>query len=139
LLSVAFGGGGNTMAVAFHANCVAVEDMDDFWLVGFADDKYETHDYLTLQRSFEDDDQDVALGMNTYHVERNGQRWSGYGGIGRFELKRDRVRVEFTTEGASEMGNVVEMEVTFKVGEQEFYKLKDRLGKIFAGTGCLAG
>jgi Immunity protein 10 len=84
------------MGVAFHANCVAVEDMDDFWLVSFADDKCEPREYLTLQQSFEDEDQDVALGMNTYHVERNDQRWWEYGGIKRFELKRDRVRIEFT-------------------------------------------
>ena len=127
------------MGVAFHANCVAVEDMEDLWLVGFADDEFETREYLTLQRSFEDDEQDVALGMNTYHVERNDQRWSGYGGIKKLELKRDRVRIEFTSEGARELGNVAEMEVTFKIGEHELCKLMDRLEKIFAGTSCLAG
>jgi hypothetical protein len=125
------------MAAAFHANCVAVEDMDDFWLVGFADEPAETRDYLTLQRSFEHDTQDITLGMNTYHVERNGQRWSGYGGIATFELKRDRVRVEFTNESVRKMGNVARMEITFQIGEQEFSKLKDRLSKIFAGTSCL--
>ncbi|MFO0968682.1 MAG: Imm10 family immunity protein [Gemmataceae bacterium] len=125
------------MAIVFHAHCVAIEDMDDFWLVGFADDKFNTRDYLMLQRAFEHDEQDVSLGMNTYHVERNGQGWSGYGGIMAFELRRDRAKIVFTKEGAATMGNVTEMEITFRVDGDEYSKLKDRLGKIFAGAGCL--
>ena len=124
------------MSVVFHANCVAIEDMEDFWLVGFADDKSMTRDYFTLQRGFEDDEQDVALGMDTYHVERNDQRWSGYGGIAAFELKRDRVKVRFTKEGAAIMG-VTEIEASFQVDDEEYSKLKDRLGKIFDGTNFL--
>jgi len=123
------------MARAFHANCIAVEDMDELWLVGFADDEVNTRDYLTLQRAFEDDEQDVALGMNTYHVERNDQKWSGYGGIAAFELKRDRVKITFTKEGAAKMGNVTELEITFRVEGDKYLKLKDCLGKIFAGAG----
>ena len=126
------------MAVVFHANCVAIDDMEDFWLVGFADDKFKARDYLMLQRRFEDDEQDVALGMNTYHVERNGQEWSGYDGILAFELKRDRAKVTFTKDGAAKMGKVTEMEITFHVGDDEFSKLKDRVAKIFAGAKCLA-
>jgi Immunity protein 10 len=125
------------MSLVFHATCVAVEDMDDHWLVGFADDKFNTRDYLTLQRAYEDDAQVVRLGMNTYHVERNDQAWSSYGGIKAFELQRERVKISFTKEGAAQMGNVTEMEITFQIGPGEFSTLKDRLGKIFAGTGCL--
>jgi hypothetical protein len=55
--------------IKFHADCVAILDMEDFWLVGFADQEFNPKQYLTLQRDYEDDDQDVALGMNTYHVE----------------------------------------------------------------------
>jgi hypothetical protein len=84
------------MAVVFHANYVSVDDMDDLWLVGFADEKFGTRDYLTLQRAYDDDEQDISLGMNTYYVERNDQRWSGYGGIQTFELFRDRVIITFT-------------------------------------------
>lgn len=121
------------MSVNFHANCVAIEDMEDSWLVGFADDKFDTRDYLMLQRAFEDDEQDVALGMDTYHVERNDQRWSGYGGIAAFDLKRDRVKVRFTENGGATMGTT-ELEVSFQIDEEEYSKLRDRLGKIFQGT-----
>jgi hypothetical protein len=49
------------MVIAFHANSVAIDDMDGFWLVGFADEKFDTRQYLMLQRSYEDDAQDVKL------------------------------------------------------------------------------
>jgi Immunity protein 10 len=107
--------------------------MKDFWLVGFADDKFKTRDYLTLQRGFEDDEQDVALGMDTYHVERNDQKWSGYGEIAAFELKRDRVKVRFSAKGAARMG-ATEIEVSFQIDDDEYSELKDRLGKIFEGA-----
>jgi hypothetical protein len=125
------------MAVVFHANHVSVDDMDDLWLVGFADKKFGSRDYLMLQRAYIDDEQDISLGMNTYHVERNDQRWSGYGGIRTFELFRDRVIVTFTEKGAIEMGNVSSVEITFQVGAREFAELKERLERIFAGTSCL--
>jgi len=88
----------------FHASCVAVEDMEDFWLVGFADEQYDTREHLTLQRSYEDDEQDVRLGMNTCYVERDGQGQSCYGGIERFELHRDRVKVRFDDAGGERWG-----------------------------------
>lgn len=123
--------------VVFHAKCVSLDDQEDCWLVGFADDKFDTRDYLMLQRAFEDDEQDVSLGEDTYYVERNGQGWSGYGGIKTFELQRDRVKVSFTKEGADEVGGVTEMEITFQLDMEEFSELKDYLGKVFANTDCL--
>ena len=113
--------------------------MKDFRLVGFADDPFEPRDFLLLQRSYEDDEQDSRLGMNTYHVERNGQLWSCYGGIERFKLCRDRVKVSFTKEGSRLLGNVPGMEITFNVEESKFNELQRGLRQVFAATGCLVG
>jgi hypothetical protein len=123
--------------VAFHANCVAIEDMDDFWLVGFADEKFDTRQYLTLQRSYNDDEQDIELGMNTYHVERDDQSCSGYGGIDRFELYRDRAVVRFTPTGAKQL-KADGLEISFEVDGRRFKKLVQRLERVFEGTECLA-
>jgi hypothetical protein len=125
------------MVIRFHAKCVAIEDMDDLWLVGFADEKFETRQYLMLQRGYEDDEQDVKLGMDTYHVERDDQRWSCYGGIGRFELHRDHVAVRFNREGAERL-EAKRMEITFKIDRSQFQKMVRRLKHIFAGTKCLS-
>ena len=125
------------MVIAFHANGVAIEDMDECWLVAFADEKSDTHHYLMLERSHEDDAQDVKLGMDTYHVERDDQIWSCYGGIERFELHKDRVVVRFTRFGAEQL-KTDGMEITFTVDGSLFDKLTRRLERIFAGSECLA-
>jgi hypothetical protein len=115
---------------------VAITDVDDFWLVGFADEEFDTKQYLMLQRSHEDDAQDIALGMNTYHVERNDQGYSGYGGIERFDLYPDRVLVRFNDIGARNLETRV-MEISFKKDGRRFGKLQRRLKNIFSGTSCL--
>lgn len=125
------------MVIAFHANCVAVEDMGDFWLVGFADEKFATRQYLTLQRSYEDDDQDLELGMDIYHVERDGQAYSCYGGIECFELHSNHAVVTFTTNGAKHL-KTERIEITFDVDTDEFRKLARQLERVFAGSDCLA-
>ena len=126
-----------TMTITFHAHCVAVEDMGDFWLVGLADERLGTRQYLMLQRAREHDEQDVALGMDTYHVERDDQRWSCYGGVERFELHRDRVVVRFTTSGATCL-RAEGMEISFSVSDGRFDELASGLQRIFRGTECLA-
>jgi hypothetical protein len=56
-------------AFAFQASCVVSQHPDgECHLVGFADQEHDTKLYFMLQRSFEDDEQDIQLGMNTYHV-----------------------------------------------------------------------
>jgi hypothetical protein len=126
------------MTISFHAKCVAIEDMmeDDYWLVGFADDEFETTQYLMLQRGMEDDEQDVRFGMNTYHVERDGQQYSMYGGIERFVLQRDRLLVDFTPEGQVRLQTST-MKITFAISDEKFARLKEQLGRVFADTTCL--
>ena len=121
--------------VTFHANCVTTLDMDDFWLVGFADQEQSPKQYFMLQRGYEDDEQDVALGMNTYYAERDNQGWSGYGGIKRFELNRNSIRVIFTAEGCNQF-ETEGMKITFQSDEHQFSRLGDRLEKIFKGSDC---
>ena len=111
------------MEVAFHADCVSAEDMDGFSLVGFADRKYGTCDYLMLQRSLDDDEQDIRLGMDALPYERNDQRWSYYGGIERFELYRDRIKVLLAPEGAARLGEVTAIDVAFSISDAEFEHL----------------
>ena len=125
----------------FHANKVTVnddEDLEECWWVGFVDDEHAPQNYLLLQRGIEDDEQDIRLGMNTYHVELNGQGWSCYGGIEALELQRDRVYITFTAEGVREMGGVDKLEITFAPDGRILDELRKRLANIFAGTECLA-
>ncbi len=122
------------MKYSLNAKAVAVEDMDDFWLVGFADDEAEPTHYLQLQRSFKDSEQDIRLGMNTYYVEIDDQSSSCYGGVEQFELGKNRALIKFSFHSKRNLNGIDSAELTFDVNNEKLSQLRDRLSKIFAGT-----
>jgi hypothetical protein len=120
----------------FHADFVSIEDRGGFLLVGLVDNEQQVGDYLMLQRAYEFDEQDRRLGMDDVYIERNGQECSGYGGIERFELLPDKVRVRFDKDGAKAMAGIREMEISFL--KAEFEPLRSALQKCFEGFSCFA-
>jgi hypothetical protein len=129
--------GTDNMIVAFHAEFVAVEDPDEScFVVGFTDAPYETQQYLLLQRAFEHDEQDIELGQNTYYVELCSQAQSGYGGISRCDLYRDRMELEFSGDAVAELGGITDTRITFHLSEIDFAVLHQRLSDIFRGSDC---
>ncbi|RNF85412.1 Imm10 family immunity protein [Montanilutibacter psychrotolerans] len=123
---------------AFDAKCVAVEDPDgECYLVGFADQEFDTQHYLMLQRAFEHDEQDVELGMDTFHVEWCSQENSGYGGITRFLLKPDGAEVTFDAEASEALGGMERLSISFQLGPAEHLALQEALSHVFEGSGCL--
>lgn len=122
---------------AFEAKCVVTEHPEgDCHLVGFADDKFDTRVYLMLQRAFEHDEQDVELGMDTYHVEWCSQDNSGYGGISQFVLGPDGANVTFEPEAVDELDGMEHLAISFRVSPAEFVTLQEALGRIFEGSSC---
>ena len=125
-------------AFAFQASCVVNQHADgECHLVGFADKEHDTRLYLMLQRSFEDDEQDVKLGMNTYHVEWCNQEYSGYGGIARFTLKPSLAEITFHSEMATVLGGMKHLSIAFQLPAGERAALREALKHIFAGGSCL--
>jgi len=123
---------------AFEAKCVVVEQPNgELHLVGFADQKFDAGLYLMLQRSVEHDGQDRALGMDTFHVEWCGQEKSGYGGISRFELRPSGADVAFEPEATAELDGMEHLSISFHLSHEEFSALREALGHIFMGSGCL--
>ena len=126
------------LPLKFTAKLVSLEDPDDYcWMVAFVDDPDSVNQYLMLQRGYEDDEQDIQLGMNIYYLERDDQGWSCYGGIDHFELFRDFVRIYLNDVGFSALGEIREITIDFKINDYTYRKLKNRLRKIFFGTDCL--
>jgi len=124
--------------VRFTANTVVVDDSDDeFILVGFADEQDGAYrEALHFQRSYEFDEQDVALGMDSVFAERNDQNQGGYGGVGQVELHPDRVRVVVRGDVAERMGTT-ELDIAFALPPEEFERLREGLRVVFAGFGSL--
>ncbi|MCL2309573.1 MAG: Imm10 family immunity protein [Proteobacteria bacterium] len=107
-------------------------------LVGFADHEFNTKTYLMLQRGFEFDEQDVELGMGTYHIEWCGQENSGYGGISQFLLERNCADITFTSGTAEALGGMERLTISFQLMSPEHSALREALEFIFEGSGCLS-
>ena len=121
------------MRPTFHAAHVTVENMEDHILVGFADREFNTNCYLMFQRAYEFHEQDDHTGMAEVYVERDDQRWSGYGGMERCELLADRIRLTLDDRGAAAMEGIRLMEVSFDLTSHQLDVLRDGLRQCFSG------
>lgn len=79
------------MTVEWPASFFSATLEDEVWLVAFADAADEPEHYLVLQRSTECDEQDAALGQDTYHLEISSPALSGYGGVAQVRIEQDRI------------------------------------------------
>jgi hypothetical protein len=125
--------------MVIDANDVIVDDGDpDFILVGFDSDGPGPRRYLMLQRSYVFDEQDIALGMDRVHIERDSQGYSAYGGITRFDLHRNRALISLDAATALRLGDEAEFEVRFDLGDRRFEELRAGLAEVFKGFDCFA-
>lgn len=105
-------------------------------LVGFADQALDIRPHLLLQRAFAFDAQDVAMGMDTYHVEWCSQETSGYGGISQFRLSPGHAQVKFSPDSPVARGGVASLTIVFQLTAPEHLALQDVLRQIFDGSDC---
>jgi len=121
------------MKPEFTASHIHSEDMGDYLLVGLADQQFDTREYLTFQRAHEFDEQDVRLGMDAVHIERNDQGFSGYGGMRSVVLFSDRLHIDFDARGAAFMGGTTATDVAFAFPRESFETLRSGLQRCFSG------
>ncbi|MFJ3449414.1 Imm10 family immunity protein [Pseudomonas sichuanensis] len=79
----------------FTATYFNASREEDVLTVGFADSHEEPSEFIILQRSDENDDQDESLGQDTYYAEVGNPGVAGYGGIQKVEIFVDRVVFSF--------------------------------------------
>lgn len=120
----------------FSAACVSIDEDRDSWLVGFADAEFNARRYLLLQRAKSPQAQDIALGLDGYHVEVDDQSRSCYGGIRSFELFPDHVIVEMDDDAISVLGDEDGIVIEFSLRQQQLDQLRDGLARIFKGHDC---
>ncbi|WP_370682478.1 Imm10 family immunity protein [Comamonas sp. GB3 AK4-5] len=123
----------------FDAHCIALEHPEGLChLVGLADSEFDTHNYVMLQRDWESDAHDRALGMDSYHAEYGGaQRAGGYGGLVRCVLTPQAMQLVFAPSGPQAAGGVGSMDIRYQLDAARYAALHQALALIFAGTDCL--
>jgi hypothetical protein len=119
------------MTVHFATDTVLIEESDlDILFVGF----YTEENYLMIQQSLgEYDEQDVRLGMNTYHIERDDQSYGGYGGVQQMLLRRNVIEVMLDETGKQNL-QCDEIKIDFETDEENYQLLTEKLAYIFGSS-----
>jgi hypothetical protein len=125
----------NNTQILFHAACLyggtEGEGDDKFYLVGFADDEFDTNIYLMLQKAFSFDEQDKKLGMNQIYLEFKDQEHSCYGGVKRLELGEESCTIDLDAKASKTLGLPQSFTITFPKKHKKLKSVGTYLEKIF--------
>lgn len=117
--------------VLFTASRVDVERMDDLnaFVIVFAEKEDGTGHRLEFQRSLQHDDQDAALGMDTYCLcSSNGATY--YGGIAAWSINPAGLDLTLHQNAASTLGVPVRFRVGFLLPEGGLPRLGASLRRV---------
>lgn len=119
------------MDFRFFADVATYTFDDGVHVVGLADRDPPTN-YVILQRGTEDDEQDAALGLDTYYVEVCENGVAGYGGVESVSLRGEMLNIELAPDAGWAQGLGLVTIVVRATGELE--RVKQGLAAVFAGT-----
>ena len=116
------------MVLNFEAESVEIETTElNILIVGF----YSEENYLMIQQSLDEaDEQDVRLGMNTYHIERDDQSYGNYGGVSQIDLSRNSIEVDLDENGKKNL-QCDGVRIDFETDEETYQLLGEKLKFIF--------
>ena len=115
------------MILHFETDAVEVDDEDgDVLIIGF----YTEDNYLMIQTAYQFDEQDVKLGMDTYHIERDDQSYGGYGGVAKIILQRAHIEVALDEVGKKNL-QCDGLKIDFDTDEETYQQLEEKLKEIF--------
>ncbi len=120
------------MLQSFEARACAVQELDDLntFLIAFADQADAPLHTLELQRSLEVDEQDIALGMDTYCVvTETGAAY--YGGIISCIVSEDEVALDFSAAATAVLGHEG-YRIRLALPSAEYTALRLGLARLFA-------
>ncbi len=119
------------MSLTFHAELVYPDSSCRRLSFLDRDDDASEH-YLILDRSEESPDEPTP-GMANVYLERDDQRWGGYGGIQSVTLGRSHLTFRLTPEMAETMGNHDMIRVTFDVAIEQWGMIRSVASLIMKG------
>ncbi|XSG77256.1 Imm10 family immunity protein [Herpetosiphon llansteffanensis] len=117
--------------IHFLAQAVGIDWIDDDILaIVFADDPEEPDDYLELQRSFaEPDEQDIALGMDTYCISTAAGATT-YGGITSFVIRGNQCTIDLAASAAAEIG-IAQYQIELNLTADDRPMLYEHIRQLF--------
>lgn len=114
------------------ARLIGVDRDHDVLLVGLAENADLGGWQLIFQRADEFDDQDVALGMDTYCIVSGNQEGTIYGGVVDWEPIGNTIDFSFTPDAAAELGMAINTRIRLEGSEAQVGQVVAGLRRILA-------
>ncbi|MFC7677386.1 Imm10 family immunity protein [Paenibacillus sp. GCM10028914] len=100
---------------------------DETLIIGFADDEFETNDYLLLQKSLYLDDNQL---LNQIHITINNQDRSKYGGIVSISQGTKLITIILTNETAESLKVSTRIDIEYDIDDEKRQTLTDYFYKL---------
>lgn len=121
------------MNISFTATFFTTSSEDDVLTVGFADDEYDPHHFLLLQAAAEYDEQDQALGLDTYDVQIGEPELAGYGGVDTVLIASDKLVLCFSANTAW-CKDIRQLDIFISSDMAKLDDIENALRAVFAGS-----
>ncbi|MFJ5792663.1 Imm10 family immunity protein [Lysinibacillus sp. NPDC093197] len=115
------------MSILLKASFVYFSIDDETVLIGFADDEFETKEYVLFQKSLWIEDIPV---LNNVHITINSENRSAYGEILRIILSRKFISIFLSKDTASSLGVSDSIDIEYDIDEKEFKILISHIQKL---------
>jgi len=123
----------NAMNISFTATFFNTSSEDDVLTVGFADDEHDPRHFLLLQAADEYDEQDEALGLDTYDVQIGEPELAGYGGVDSVLIAPDKLLFCFS-ENTSWCKGMRRLDLVISPDVAKLDDIENALRAVFAGS-----
>jgi hypothetical protein len=121
------------MNISFTATFFTAASEDDVLTVGFADDEYDPRHFLLLQAAAEYDEQDKALGLDTYDVQIGEPELAGYGGVDTVLIAADKLVFCFSDK-TPWCKEIRRLDIFISPDMAKLDDMKNALRAVFAGS-----
>lgn len=121
------------MNICFTATFFTTSSEDDVLTVGFADDEHDPRHFLLLQAAGEYDEQDKALGLDSYDVQIGEPELAGYGGVDTVLIAPDRLVFRFS-ENTPWCKNISRLDIFISPDMAKLDDMKNALHAVFTGS-----
>lgn len=119
--------GGVFMNTIFKASFIYFGAEDETIIIGFADDEFETNDYLLLQKSLYLDDNQL---FNQIHITVNNQDRSEYGGILSISQGTRVITIILSNETAESLNVSTRIDIEYDIDSEKRQTLTDYFYKL---------
>jgi hypothetical protein len=109
------------------ANCVICQTQDDVAMLAFADDEFNTTQYVMLQKALKPSQLDRECGFDQHHIEVTSQNHSAYGAVVGAQLQDNRLLLRLDPHAAGDMSVDDAIEIAFHVPKERLNEIGEQL------------